>query len=76
MMVELLGQRMNEGTDGGYELRYGGGAVESVIGWRMWILAYPIQDADNVLAEILMDGDVVVPRLEPMLSCCILGRGY
>ena len=30
----------------------------------MWILAYPIQDADDVLAEILMGGDVVVSRPE------------
>jgi hypothetical protein len=28
----------------------------------MWILAYPVQDADDVLGEILMDGDVVVSR--------------
>jgi hypothetical protein len=28
MMVELIGQRINEETSGGKELRYGGGAME------------------------------------------------
>jgi hypothetical protein len=45
-------------------LRYCGRAGQYVIEMRMWILTYPIQDADDGLAEILMDGDVVVSRPE------------
>jgi hypothetical protein len=52
------------GDRGGQELRYCGRAGQYVIEMRMWILTYPIQDADDGLAEILMDGDVVVSRPE------------
>jgi hypothetical protein len=40
MMVELIGQRINEETSGGKELRYGGGAMEQV-GW--------VEDVDTSL---------------------------